>query len=162
MNRLKKNVSGFTLVELIVVIAILGIICLIIVPLYPTMTQRMKVKADRTSAGNIANSVKAWYVDSSTDLLLKEHSKTLQVDTTIRLNEVPNLEQYVDVENTQPNSLLNEAKVPVPNQEFYVGMIGEPDDPKVVVSVGTEGVSISNDSVEDYDGYANGIIYIEQ
>ena len=162
MNKLRKSVSGFTLVELIVVLAILGIIFLIVVPLYPTLTQRMKVKADRTSAGNIANGVRAWSVDSSTDDLLKEHSKFLQVDTTVRLNEVPNLEQYVDVVNTKPTSLLNEANIPVPNQEYFVGMIAVESDPKVVVSVGVAGVSISDDSIENYDGHADGIIFIEQ
>lgn len=163
MKRITEdNEKGFTLTELIVVLAILGIIMLIIIPLYPALTHRMKVNTDRSSAANIADAVKCWYSDCSTDEQLKEFSTELQVDTTIRFTEVTGLSRYLDVINTKPCSLLNENKVTEPLQEFFIGMIKKEDEWKVVVSIGTSGSSITSDSVENYDGNSSGIIYIER
>lgn len=159
--------KGFTTVELIFVLCILAIIFAILVPVYPVLSHRMKVNVDKTSAGNIANAVRSWYSDYSTDTKLKEQATFLEdVENltkegrkSIALSELDGLEKYVDV-NTKPCSLQNEDKITVFNQKFFVSFIGKDLDAKVVITVGTEGVEVNNSSVVDYDGSSNGIIYI--
>lgn len=163
----KKN-RGFTTIELIFTLCILAIIFAIVIPLYPTVAQSMKVRVDRSSAGNIADAVRTWYSDYSTDSKLKEEetfladieSLTKEGRKSIPLLEIDGLDNYLDV-NARPCSLVNEAKVSIPNQKFFVSLIGKDLNAKVVVTVGTEGVEISDESVVDYDGNSNGIIYIE-
>lgn len=165
MRRVNK---GFTIVELIFTLCILAIIFAIVIPLYPTVAHKMKVNVDRTSAGNIANAVRAWYSDYSTDSKLKEKD-TFKEDVkqlteegrkSILLSELDGLEDYLDI-NTKPSSLENEAKVTEPNQNFFVSFIGKDLNAKIVISVGTEGVEITDSSKANYDGSCDGIIYIE-
>ena len=161
--------KGFSIVELIFVLCILAIIMLIIIPLYPTLTHRMKVNVDKTSAGNVANAIRTWYSDYSTDTILKtkesflEDKELLTAEGRVSLpfSELDGLEKYLDI-NTAPKSLVNEAKVTVPNQKFFVSFIGKGTDAKVVITVGTEGIEVNDSSVVNYDGNSSGIIYIEK
>lgn len=163
----KKN-NGFTTVELIFTLCVLAIVFAIVIPVYPKVEQRMKVNVDKSSAGNVANAVKAWLSDYSTDSELKSKETFLediealtQTDRkSISLLEIDGLEDYVDV-NITPKSLVNEAKVTVPNQKFFVSFIGRELDAKVVVTVGTEGIEVNDSSIVNYDGNSSGIIYIE-
>ena len=59
-----KNNKGFTLVELIIVIAILAIIMLIAIPNFSGIQQRMQVRADKASAAQIGKAVRIWYTDN--------------------------------------------------------------------------------------------------
>lgn len=55
--------KGFTLVELVIVIAILAIIMLIAIPNLSGVQQRMQVRADKASATQICKAVRIWYTD---------------------------------------------------------------------------------------------------
>ncbi|MPM77587.1 hypothetical protein SDC9_124593 [bioreactor metagenome] len=57
-NILEKKNKGFTLIELIIVIAVIGIITSIAVPNYMSYKNEAKVKADEITAQNIAIAVK--------------------------------------------------------------------------------------------------------
>ncbi|WP_291572432.1 prepilin-type N-terminal cleavage/methylation domain-containing protein [Clostridium sp. UBA4548] len=57
-KHLMINKKGFTLIELIIVIAIISIIASIAVPNYMSYKEDAKVKADQISAQNIAVAVK--------------------------------------------------------------------------------------------------------
>ncbi|BES65499.1 hypothetical protein SANA_19380 [Gottschalkiaceae bacterium SANA] len=56
-----KNRKGFTLIELIVVLAILGIILAIAVPNYLGVQAAAAADADRNSGDLVVKSVKLWY-----------------------------------------------------------------------------------------------------
>ena len=63
----KTNNKGFTLVELIIVIAILAIIMLIAIPNFSGIQQRMQVRADKSTAAQIGKAVRVWFTDYTTD-----------------------------------------------------------------------------------------------
>ena len=66
MKKLQGN-KGFTLVELIIVIAILAIIMLIAIPNFSGIQQRMQVRADKATAAQIGKAVRVWFTDYTTD-----------------------------------------------------------------------------------------------
>lgn len=70
MKKMGSN-KGFTLVELIIVIAILAIIMLIAIPNFSGIQQRMKVRADKATAAQIGKAVRVWYTDYTTDEIFK-------------------------------------------------------------------------------------------
>lgn len=67
---MKKLNKGFTLVELIIVIAILAIIMLIAIPNFSGIQQRMQVRADKATAAQIGKAVRVWFTDYTTDATL--------------------------------------------------------------------------------------------
>ena len=58
-----NNKKGFTLIELIIVIAILGIIALIAIPNLAGIRQRSQVSADKRTAEQIGKAVRIWATD---------------------------------------------------------------------------------------------------
>ncbi len=81
MKKLQSN-KGFTLVELIIVIAILAIIMLIAIPNFSGIQQRMQVRADKATAAQIGKAVRVWFTDYTTDKTMARPSvHTLAVAT---------------------------------------------------------------------------------
>ncbi|MBN2826870.1 MAG: type II secretion system protein [Tissierellales bacterium] len=61
MNKL-KNKKGFTLIELIVVLAVLGIIAAIAIPRFLTVQAQARIDADYATAAGVAKAAELWYV----------------------------------------------------------------------------------------------------
>jgi len=212
----KSSNKGFTLVELIIVIAILAIIMMIAVPNFSGIKQRFQVRADKATAAEIGKAFTLWrteydtdeafklkvkkYVDASdigtiatdgvvkgendtvvtmvpvdADKLSKQHSESgtavaikymtavPKKTTTAQLHTVPYLSDYVDT-RLLPTSMYDKDGVPVKDQFYWVGIIGDGQSQKTVVSIGKAGVDISTAITKDnvtYDGVADGIAYLE-
>lgn len=61
-----KKKKGFTLIELIVVIAILGILAAILIPKFTGFQDKAKATQALTDAKNIATAIDGWYIENTT------------------------------------------------------------------------------------------------
>lgn len=64
MNKLRSK-KGFTLIELVVVMVIIGILAIIAVPIYNQYRINAMTSEGRTLAAAIANSERAYYVKAA-------------------------------------------------------------------------------------------------
>jgi len=62
----KKNEKGFTLIELMIVIAIIGILAAIAIPQFSAYRKRSYNSSAQSDVRNLATSQEAYYVDEST------------------------------------------------------------------------------------------------
>lgn len=152
--------KGFTLIELVFVLVLLLIIMSIIVVTYPGLLTRMKIKSDIASAAQLTHAVRTWYVDYSSDSALKDAMTSLGTPT-MGLTEIEGLDKYINV-YIRPYSLVNENNNMIDDQKFFVGMIGDGVNAKIIVTIGTEGIDVSSESVVNYDGKGSGVVYIER
>lgn len=68
-----RNKNGFTLIELIVVLAVLGIISAITVPRFLGIQQQTKVDADKISVTSIAKVAELYYAKTNdTEITIKD------------------------------------------------------------------------------------------
>ena len=99
-----KNKKGFTLIELIVVIAILGILALFLVPQFMGYSQDAKVqvaKANTRSVWSAANAAltKSEYQDSTFNIETDAKAQlgsSFKSDITIEIKTDANNKKYVD------------------------------------------------------------------
>lgn len=64
MKKIKANQKGFTLVELIVVVAILGVLAAVAAPNYMNYLYKSRVSADVSTARAILNAARTMYMTS--------------------------------------------------------------------------------------------------
>ena len=76
----KSSNKGFTLVELIIVIAILAIIMLIAIPNFSGIQQRMQVRADKQTAAQIGKAIRIWYAERVSEGLSVDSLYTFGID----------------------------------------------------------------------------------
>ncbi len=64
--RMNKAEKGFTLVELMVVVVIIGVLAAVVIPKFSGIIDNSKLKADVASGKTIKDAVDRWYVDKGT------------------------------------------------------------------------------------------------
>ena len=146
---MKRTNKGFTLVELIIVIAILAIIMLIAIPNFSGIQQRMQVRADKATDAQIGKAVRIWYTEYQSDPAMKADVGDAVGSGTAAANQgklpgagvqmipidyVKSLGNYVDT-SLKPTSLLDTNKVKETNQYYLVGLTGAGTSEKVVVAI---------------------------
>ena len=133
MKNTKRN-KAFTLVELIIVIAILAIIMLIGSVAYGGVQARMRIRADKTTAGQIGKALVIREVD-----VPKE--KGIQLYPTItRYDQIENVENYVS-KDIKPQSMKEGY--------FFVTAFLTENGKKIVVGIGKEGEEIKDNIYTD-------------
>lgn len=169
MKKLQSN-KGFTLVELIIVIAILAIIMLIAIPNFSGIQQRMQVRADKATAAQIGKAVRVWYTDYTTDPTLKKAAEDdedtnafLGMTGTIAYNGLEGIGAYCSEEYT-PSSLFDEEKKPVADQAYYVGLVKDDNGAAYIyveVAGGDNKPLIKTAVKEAYDGSKADVAFVE-
>ncbi|KXZ40795.1 type IV pilus assembly protein PilA [Alkalithermobacter thermoalcaliphilus JW-YL-7 = DSM 7308] len=113
VSKIVKNKKGFTLVELVIVLAILGVIALIAIPRFGTIQEESKRKADIASAAiigraaelalangeqesdiNLENLVTKGYLDSVSNPQYKEGTFEVEVENGKVVVKVDTSEVY--------------------------------------------------------------------
>lgn len=80
-NKKKKDNKGFTLVELVIVIAILAILVGILAPQYTKYVEKSRKSADVNNMEELVKAVEVYVIDSATkDALKKQDTVTLSLD----------------------------------------------------------------------------------
>lgn len=99
MNKVRKNKKGFTLIELIVVIAILGILVLLAAPRFLGYTKDAKVATMQADAKVLANAALVYNIDNEDDWPVvdgdPEVVKIEEVDVKVKDLEKGELDNYV-------------------------------------------------------------------
>lgn len=100
-NRL-NNRKGFTLIELIVVIVIIGILAAIVIPRLSSFQQSAKVKADVATAKSIQTAVAALNSDDPTPVTGTKIKVSTNTQITAKLQSTPVVKSqtgdfYVDI-----------------------------------------------------------------
>ena len=182
MKKMGGN-KGFTLVELIIVIAILAIIMLIAIPNFSGIQQRMKVRADKATAAQIGKAVRVWYTDYTSDPTLEATLTTadgtadetfMNADDYVLYDQLTGIAGYSS-KSYLPTSLTTTGVAEL-HQAYAVKLTGTQQDAKVVVAIckSKEGTADSGkyDTVDgtittptpvsvNYDGTAPAVAYVE-
>ena len=108
-----KSKKGFTLIELIIVIAILGIIALIAVPNLSGLLQRSKVNTDKRSAEAIGRAIRIWQTDVDAGTRTIPTAVTEYNDTTVFAGLCPDYIKSTYKANSYPGG----------NGKFYVASV---------------------------------------
>jgi len=95
MKRRLKEAAGFTLVELIVVIAILGILAGVAVPTYSGYVKKANMAADQTLVDSINTAFASACIENGVDinsvasatLVIDDETKTVDVDASTLVND---------------------------------------------------------------------------
>lgn len=84
MKKMLKNQKGFSLIELLIVIAIMGVLAVIAFSMFSGVVSNSRKKADRTQGGNIQKALVAYIVDTGDAYLeeLKYSAPTLDANKT--------------------------------------------------------------------------------
>lgn len=143
---MKKKKKGFTLIELIVVIAIIGILAVIAVPKFGNVQQNSKIKADISTAKNIA--------DTATMLLTQDKEGVHVASTKYKVEKAAasTAESAKTIGNKVAEQLQNVPSLSTYKGSFYVEVDANDDvtvyahsDESASVTIGSTSVASDSD-----------------
>lgn len=95
-KRRKANQKGFTLIELIVVIAILVILAAVAIPSISGMQKQAKIGVIIANASEIANAVNVYNAANPGDDMITDKNSSTPVTAADLGDLAPNLSEYAD------------------------------------------------------------------
>lgn len=135
-NRRKKVRAGFTMVELMAVMIILGLLATVVVRSFVGHVDRAKVTTTKTNLKLLSSAVREFYMNSGRYPTEDEGLYAL-------------IEQPTDVENWPLGGYLDTEDIPTDGwqNEFIYQLYPESGKPFVIISLGADG----QEGGEDYD-----------
>ncbi|HNY79077.1 MAG: type II secretion system major pseudopilin GspG [Sedimentisphaerales bacterium] len=135
-SKRRQNRTGFTMVELMAVLIILGLLAGVVVKNFVGQTERAKVTTTKASLRQLASAVNQFYMDTN--------RYPTEDEGLYALIEAP-----PDVTNWQPGGYLDTTEVPTDGwgREFIYELYPESGKPFVIKSLGADGL----DGGEDYN-----------
>ncbi len=135
-SRRRQIRTGFTMVELMAVLIILGLLAGVVVKNFVGQTERAKVTTTKASLRQLASAVNQFYMDTN--------RYPTEDEGLYALIEAP-----PDVTNWQPGGYLDTTEVPTDGwgREFIYELYPESGKPFVIKSLGADGL----DGGEDYN-----------
>lgn len=116
MKKMLRNKKGFSLIELLIVIAIMGVLAVIAFSMFSGVVANSRKKADNTQAGNIQKAIVAYMVDTGDTDLSELTYKTSKITESTKWDTLVLMlqsEQTVNKEKYKP--FLNPQKSTSPS-----------------------------------------------
>lgn len=107
MRRMRKDEKGFTLIELMVVIVIIGILAAIAIPQFANIINNSRVKADVATGKTMKDAVDRYYTDNGSYPSPTDTSGLVGVLTTATTNGTVYLNSKPTVAQNANNANIN-------------------------------------------------------
>ncbi|EHK2427779.1 prepilin-type N-terminal cleavage/methylation domain-containing protein [Clostridium perfringens] len=138
LKRQNKKKKGFTLIELIIVIAIIAILAAIAIPNFLSIQRKARVKADIASAKTIYDATSALIAEGK--IVPTSNDVTFTLDNgkvTAKPDDVGEPKTNANAANDLQSYLQTIPKPEsIANQKFEVTVNGEEQSPKIQVKIG--------------------------
>lgn len=128
-NKKRKNNKGFSLVELIIVIAIMAILAGVLTPQFVKYLNKSKVSADIQNAQQMASALAAQFADDATSSSAKFEYPIKEKNVSVEAQNDAELKAIQEVIGGVPKVKLEN------NKNFYVSVT---EDGVITVTVGTD------------------------
>ena len=146
-----KKKKGFTLIELIIVIAIIAILAAIAIPNFLSIQRKARVKADIASAKTIYDATSALIAEGK--IVPTSNGVTFTLDNgnvTAKPENVGEPKTNANAANDLQSYLQTIPKPEsIANQKFEVTVSGEENSPKIQVKIG-DNTNVYPEANEDY------------